>query len=73
MTKYLYSSKAVSVKIEGCECESAQLFKTALTVSELNHVSDPENKEGKTAVLDVHHLVDESVKMADLWSILCMI
>jgi len=39
MTKYLYSSKAVSVKSEGCECESAQLFKTALTVSELNKLN----------------------------------
>ena len=44
------------------------LSNTFLTVSELNDINEPENKECTTTVLDVHHLVDESVKISDLWS-----
>ena len=47
---------------------NVHLSNTFLTVSELNDISDPENKECITVVLDVHHLVDESVKMSELWS-----
>ena len=47
---------------------NVHLSKTFLTVSELNDISDPENKECITVVLDAHHLVNESVKMSDLWS-----
>jgi len=47
---------------------NVHLSKTFLTVSELNDISDPENKECVTVVLDVHDLVDESVKMSELWS-----
>ena len=45
---------------------NVHLSKTFLTVSELNDISDPENKECITVVLDAHHLVNESVKMSDL-------
>ena len=47
---------------------NVHLSNTFLTVSELNDISDPENKECVTVVLDVHDLVDESVKMSELWS-----
>ena len=47
---------------------NVHLSNTFLTVSELNDINEPENKECTTVVLDVHHLVDESVKISDLWS-----
>ena len=49
---------------------NVHLSNTFLTVSELNDISSEpeENKECITVVLDVNHLVDEAVKMSELWS-----
>ena len=47
---------------------NVHLANNFLAVSELNDITDPENKECITVVLDVHQLVDEKVELTKIWS-----
>ena len=60
--------RMVRLVLKDFNLHNIHLSNTFLTVSELNDISDPENKDCVTVVLDVHELADESVKTSELWS-----
>jgi len=65
---HLVEHRLVRWLLRDFNLHNVHLANTFLAVSELNDITDPENKECITVVLDVHQLVDEKVELTKIWS-----